>query len=386
MIKGRVVIKSTKSEAVGRYHPWIFSGAIAEIEGGPEEGDLVTVLNHKGHFIGLGHYGKGGIAVRMISFEKPTSIGALIANRIDSALILRKNLGLLESTQTNAFRLFNGEGDGWSGLVIDIYNSLAVIQCHHPGIYPLAGAFGEYLQKSLGDKITGILIKNDFRENREEMLIGVQTETEILENNLRFYVNVSEGQKTGFFLDQRDNRQMMQEFAAGKTVGNFFCYSGGFSVYALQAGAEWVDSVDSSAKAIDWTTKNIELNYGKERHQAHVQDVFDFMKQQEKAYDLLILDPPAFAKKISSRHQAIQAYKRLNEQAIRKIKPGGFIFTFSCSQVVTREFFEGAVLSAAIDAGRSVRIVRRLAQPGDHPVNIFHPEGSYLKGLVLYVD
>ena len=382
----RIIIKESKSDSVSRFHPWIFSGAIASVEGSPEEGELVAVYHSGKKFLGLGHFGRGSIAVRIVSFKKVHSIRSLIEDRIDSAIRMRDSLGLLTNRNTNAFRLFNGEGDGWSGLVIDLYVGIAVIQCHHPGIYALAGAFGEALQKKLGKRVTSIIIKNDFREVKEEMFSGGETETIIRENGFSFYVNISEGQKTGFFLDQRENRAMVKDFSAGKRVGNFFCYSGGFSVYALQAGAEHVDSVDSSSRAIEWTKRNVALNNLDEKHTAYAEDVFDFMRRQERKYNLLILDPPAFAKRISSRHQAIQAYKRLNEQAIRQIESGGILFTFSCSQVVTREYFEGAILSAAIDAGRSVRVIRRLSQPSDHPVNIFHPEGSYLKGMVLYID
>jgi 23S rRNA (cytosine1962-C5)-methyltransferase len=396
-----LVLHQNKTNAVKRFHPWIFSGAVKSKEGNPDQGDVVEVYSERGEFLGLGHFGTGSVSARLFSFEKTESLNDLWKKRFQHAFALRKNIGLTESKTTNAYRLINAEGDGMPGLIIDWYNGTAVVQCHSKGMNAEKEHFVEILKAGYTDRLEAIYDKSAATLHHKaetettsskysDSYLYLKPGTEgggavINENNHRFAVNWEQGQKTGFFLDQRDNRHMLSNYAAGKKVLNTFCYSGGFSVYALKAGASLVHSVDSSAKAIDWTNENVKLN-GASNHESFAADVFDFMKTSKEEYDIIVLDPPAFAKGQSARHNAIQAYTRLNQAALKKIKKGGIVFTFSCSQVVSPEMFTGAVTSAAIESGRNVKVLHHLTQPADHPVSIFNPEGLYLKGLVLYVE
>ncbi|MBK8659666.1 MAG: class I SAM-dependent rRNA methyltransferase [Bacteroidetes bacterium] len=396
-----VTLHRHKTEAVRRFHPWVFSGAIKRTEGKPAEGDVVEVKDEAGKTLGVGFWGTGSIAVRLFSFEKVDSLEDLWQQKIAAALAMRQRIGLTEHPHTNAYRLVNAEGDGMPGLIVDVYNDVAVIQTHNKGMHAQAGLFAEAIQKAMGYRISAIYDKSvatlahhsgDEHEGlsgKDGFLVGQLDKTEVQENGNRFLIDFQQGQKTGFFLDQRDNRALLANYAAGKKILNTFCYSGGFSIYGLKAGASLVHSVDSSAKAIALTDENVIRNFGQlsdTTHQSFTSDVFDFMKTAEQDYDIMILDPPAFAKSFSARHRAIQAYTRLNATAFKKIKPQGMVFTFSCSQVVTPDLFNGAITAAAIEAGRKIKILHRLTQPADHPVSIFNPEGNYLKGLVLYVE
>lgn len=393
-----LILHANKSQAIKRFHPWVFSGAVKSKEGNPDQGDVVEVYSEKGEFLGIGHFGTGSVSARLFSFEKTSSLNDLWRKRFQQAFSLRKNIGLTESKTTNAYRLINAEGDGMPGLIIDWYNGTAVIQCHSKGMNAEKEKFVELLKEGYGDRLKVVYDKSAATlhhkaetetanpKHTDSYLYGESSENVILENNHRFTVDWEKGQKTGFFLDQRDNRELLSKYASSKKVLNTFCYSGGFSVYALKAGASLVHSVDSSAKAIDWTNENVQMNSPSANHQSFAADVFDFMKTSAEEYDIIVLDPPAFAKGQSARHNAIQAYTRLNQAAFRKIKKGGIVFTFSCSQVVTPDMFTGAVTSAAIESGRTIKILHHLTQPADHPVSIFNPEGLYLKGLVLYVE
>lgn len=396
-----LILHKNKTQAVKRFHPWVFSGAVKRREGNPDQGDVVEVYSETGEFLGMGHFGTGSVSVRIFSFEKVTSLEELWRQKLMNAFMLRRNIGLTESKTTNAYRLVNAEGDGMPGLIIDWYNGTAVIQCHSKAMHAEKDKFVEILKKGYGDRIHAIYDKSTAAmhhkpgsdgdaavgaKQTDGYLWGAPQEKVALENNHKFAIDWVQGQKTGFFIDQRDNRQLLSQYAHGKKVLNTFCYSGGFSVYALQAGASLVHSVDSSAKAIDLTNENVKLNNLTGAHQAYAEDVFDFMRASDEAYDVVVLDPPAFAKGQSARHHAIQAYTRLNQAAFRKIKKGGIVFTFSCSQVVDREMFTGAVTSAAIESKRNIKVLHHLSQPADHPVSIFNPEGLYLKGMVVYVE
>ncbi len=396
----KIYLKKGKDEAVKRFHPWVFSGAIQNTEGVLEDGDVVEVCDYKKNFLASGYYNNGSIAVRILNFDNNVIDNAFWIKKIQNAFDYRARLGLIDNAATNCFRLIHAEGDGLSGLIVDIYDTVAVVQCHAIGIHrqiePISNAlktvFGNKL-KAIYDKSAETLpppysaqisLKNDYlyRENGFN-----QAEIVVLENNCRFAVNWETGQKTGFFLDQRDNRALISQYVNDKTVLNAFCYSGGFSVYALRAGAKSVHSVDISQKAIDLTDNNIALNRPSAgEHQSTTADVIPFLKDNTDIYDVMIVDPPAFAKSIAKRHNAVQAYKRLNATALRQITEGGILFTFSCSQVVDRQLFYDTLVAAAIEAGRKIRVMHSMTQPADHPVNIFHPEGSYLKGLVLYVE
>ncbi len=391
-----VVLHRNKTGAVKRFHPWIFSGAVKKTEGALHSGQVVEVYSEDGTYLATGHYGKGSVAVRIFSFQKVTDLPQLWRTKLQSAYHLRKQIGLTDSAQTTTYRLVFGEGDGMPGLIIDWYNGTAVIQAHFAGMYNERQNICAALQELYGNTLKAVFDKSGETLHKVESLSETKTaeylfgkpETDIVnENGLLFRVNWEQGQKTGFFIDQRDNRSLLASYSKDKKILNAFCYSGGFSVYGLKAGASSVHSVDSSAKAIDWTNENTTLNgsWG-ERHQSFAMDVFDFIKQSEEEYDIIILDPPAFAKSQSARHNAIQAYTRLNNIALKKIRKGGLLFTFSCSQVVTPDMFNGAITSAAIDSGRKVQVLHHLTQPADHPVSIYNPEGLYLKGLVLYVE
>ncbi|RYU78624.1 class I SAM-dependent rRNA methyltransferase [Hymenobacter persicinus] len=396
-----VTLKPGKDHSLRRFHPWVFSGAIGRMQGQPQEGEIVLVQASNGEVLGMGHYAPGSIAVRMLAFgpEAAAPDAAFWEEKIRNAYALRQNLGLTGSGNTNVFRLAHAEGDGLPGLIIDVYGDVAVVQAHSAGMYHARPQIAAALQAVLGDKLRAIYDKSAETvpakaapDAKNGYLFGESTGSEhiVHENGQPFAVDWETGQKTGFFIDQRDNRQLLARYAPGRRVLNTFCYTGGFSSYALQAGAELVHSVDSSKRAIELTERNAtlaeEAGAPAGRHEAYAQDVFTFMKGSQEQYDLIVLDPPAFAKHLSARHNALMGYKRLNAAGIRQIAPGGLLFTFSCSQVVSAELFEGAVLAAAIEAGRPARILHRLTQPADHPVSLFHPEGEYLKGLVLAVE
>lgn len=392
-ISGKIILKKGKEISIQRFHPWIFSGAIQKIDGAVTEGCWVEVIDFKNQTLGFGHYQNGSIAVRMLSFKSERPSENFWSEKIAAALAVRNSAGLPDTT-TNAFRLIHGEGDGLPGLIVDYYAGALVMQAHSAGMHNDRHDIANALQKVFGNNLISIYYKSQstlpgkMRDaGQDEYLFGnALTQHIILENNNQFYVDWQEGQKTGFFLDQRDNRKLLGDFTRNKKVLNTFCYTGGFSVYALTTGAVLVHSVDSSQKAIDLTIKNIELNgFNPEVHQCFTADTFDFLKDNENEYEVMILDPPAFAKHRDARHQAVRGYQRLNAEAMRAIKPGGIIFTFSCSQVVDRQLFYDTIVSAAIQSGREIRVLHHLSQPADHPVSIFHPEGEYLKGLVLYV-
>lgn len=388
----KIILKSKRDAAVLRRHPWIFSGGVKAALGGPEDGDLVRVYDNKDNFLASGHYQRGSIMVRIISFKEETIDALFWQNRLKEALDYRQTAGILDLDQTNCFRLIHAEGDGLPGLIIDIYKDTAVVQCHSIGMYRALEQIGAAIEQVLGDRIEHIYSKSketlpgDFRNQVENTFLkGTATQGTVLEHGLDFMVNWEEGQKTGFFLDQRYNRQLLKSFAKGRKVLNAFCYTGGFSVYALAGGARQVDSVDISSKAMELTDKNVALNGFVGNHRSFTADVMQYLKSAEEDYEVMVVDPPAFAKSLKKRHNAVQGYKRLNALAMQKIKPGGILFTFSCSQVVGAQLFQDTMVAAAIEAGRQVRIMHRLSQPSDHPVSLFHPEGSYLKGLVLHV-
>lgn len=393
-ITAKIILKPGKEQSVKRFHPWIFSGAIGKSEGKPEEGDVVNVYSADGEFLAMGHCQIGSIAVRILSFEEVIPDFDFWKMKIEKAWNLRKSSGITESEETNVFRLVHAEGDGMPGLIVDFYNGTAVIQMHTVGMFLVRDMLVKALHEVLGDKLKAVYDKSaktlPFKADisaEDGYLLGEGGETEVLENGLRFRVDWLEGQKTGFFIDQRENRLLVQHFAKNRDVLNMFCYTGGFSFYAIKGGASLVHSVDSSAKAIELTNQNVNLNFGDDyRHEAFTADAFEFMRNIKDKYDLIILDPPAFAKHRDAVHQALQAYKRINTRAFEQIRSGGILFTFSCSQVVSKEKFREAVFSAAAISGRNVRILHQLNQPADHPVNIYHPEGEYLKGLVLYVE
>lgn len=390
----KIFLKPGKEQSLKRFHPWVFSGAIGKAEGKPEEGDLVNVYSANGEFLATGHCQVGSIAVRILTFAEEATDYNFWKTKIENAWNARKALGLTENRETNVFRLVHAEGDGMPGLIIDFYNGTAVMQMHTVGMYLVREMLVKALREVLGNKLKAVYDKSEkslpFKagvESKDGYLFGENSDTEVLENGLRFKVDWLEGQKTGFFIDQRENRQLVQKYSAGRDVLNMFCYTGGFSFYAMKGGARTVHSVDSSAKAIELTNKNVELNFPDDkRHEAFAADAFEFMRDIKDKYDLIILDPPAFAKHRDAVHQALQAYKRINTRAFEQIRSGGILFTFSCSQVVSKEKFREAVFSAAAISGRNVRILHQLTQPADHPVNIYHPEGEYLKGLVLYVE
>lgn len=392
-IGGKVILKKGKEISVRRFHPWIFSGAIHKIEGVINDGGWVQVVDFRDETLGFGHYQHGSIAVRILSFHSETPNENFWEDKISRALALRAN-ARLPRADTNAFRLIHGEGDGLPGLITDYYAGVLVMQAHDAGMHHDRRDIAQALRGVLGDNATAIYYKSQstlpgkMRETAaEEYLLGEPMSLRyVLENGIKFYVDWQEGQKTGFFLDQRENRELLGRFSKGKKVLNTFCYTGGFSVYALNAGAALVHSVDSSQKAIDLTIKNIELNgYDPSIHQSFAEDTFDFLRDKQHEYDVIVLDPPAFAKHRDARHQAVRGYTRLNTEAMRAIRSGGIIFTFSCSQVVDRQLFYDTIVAAAIQAGRQISVLHHLSQPADHPVSIFHPEGEYLKGLVLYV-
>lgn len=390
-----VFLKPGKEESLKRFHPWVFSGAIARVEGEPEEGEVVDVYTSKKEFIACGHFQIGSIAVRVLSFRQEPIDHAFWVRRLQVAKDLRCALGVLGNPQNNTYRLVHGEGDNLPGLIIDVYDHTAVMQAHSAGMHLDRMAVAEALEEVMGDVIQHIYYKSettlpfkaDLLATENGFLKGGSPENVAMENGLKFHVDWLKGQKTGFFVDQRENRALLERYAKGRNVLNMFCYTGGFSFYAMRGGANLVHSVDSSAKAIDLTNENVSLNFpGDTRHQAFAEDAFKFLDRMGDQYDLIILDPPAFAKHRDALRNALRGYTKLNAKAFEKIRPGGILFTFSCSQVVNKQDFRNAVFTAAAQSGRSVRILHQLTQPGDHPVNIYHPEGEYLKGLVLYVE
>lgn len=393
-----LTLRKGKEESLDRFHPWVFSGALTFMpqEGdGVEEGDLVAVAASDGRLIGTGHFQIGSIAVRMLSFDPSETVDeTFFRTRLDQALAMRRVLGL-PSESTDAFRLVHGEGDFLPGLVVDVYGATAVVQAHSPGMHFARSIIASALTEMSGLGIRSVYYKSETTlpykarlDPENGYLVGEFISDMALENGLKFRIDWLRGQKTGFFVDQRDNRALVGRYSAGRSVLNMFCYTGGFSVYALAGGAREVVSVDSSAKAISLTDANVALNFDDtSRHTSHAEDAFKYLDAMESGrHDLIILDPPAFAKHRSALHNALQGYRRLNAKAFEKIAPGGILFTFSCSQAVSREQFRLAVFSAAAQSGRRVRILHQLTQPADHPVNIYHPEGEYLKGLVLYVE
>jgi 23S rRNA (cytosine1962-C5)-methyltransferase len=391
-ISGRIFLKKGKEFSIQRFHPWIFSGAIQRIDGEVVDGSWVEVQDFKSNTLGFGHYQNGSIAVRMLSFEPNTPGGDFWDEKIRKAFQTRNAAGL-PSEKTNCFRLTHAEGDGVPGLIIDYYDGVAIVQAHSVGMHQDREHISAGIQKNFPD-IKSIYYKSQstlpgkMRDNTDEYLLGmVGVPHVVLENGNKFLIDWEEGQKTGFFLDQRENRRLLGDYSKDKIVLNTFCYTGGFSIYSLAAGAKLVHSVDSSQKAIDLTRKNIEVNgFNSDIHQCFAEDTFDFLKDKSDKYDVIILDPPAFAKHRDARHQAVKGYQRLNTEAMKAVKKGGVIFTFSCSQVVDRQLFYDTIVSSAIQAGRQIKVLHHLSQPADHPVSIFHPEGEYLKGLVLFVE
>ena len=390
----KIILKKGKEQSVKRLHPWIFSGAIRKTIGNPAEGDIVEVLSDHEEFLALGHYQIGSISVRIFSFHSIEPDFQFWYNNIENAYRLRLQLGLAGNPNTNVYRLVNAEGDGMPGLVIDYYNGIAVLQMHSVGMYKIRYQLTDILKKLYGQKLTAVYDKSESTipykaglEAKNEFLWGDQNLATVTENNCNFFVDVREGQKTGFFIDQRDNRNLLSTYCMHKKVLNVFCYTGGFSVYAVKNDASLVHSVESSSAAIGMTDKNIRLNgFSAGIHHSFCTDAFAFLRENKTQYDIIILDPPAFAKHQNALANALQAYKRINQLAIEQLKPGGILFTFSCSQVVSRENFRKSVFAAAANTRRNVGILHQLTQPPDHPVSIYHPEGEYLKGLVLYVS
>ena len=391
----KIILKPKKEESLRRFHPWVFSGAVQRKDTDIEEGEIVKVYTSEKEFIAVGHYQIGSIEVRVLSFEDIEIDSAFWQERLSAAYQMRKSLGLIRP-DNNTYRLVHGEGDNLPGLIIDIYGSTAVIQSHSVGMHESRNAVCEALKVVMGENLENIYYKSDttlpykaeLGAENEYIYGGENVSNIVTENGLKFHGDWLKGQKTGFFVDQRDNRSLLEKYSGGRSVLNMFCYTGGFSFYAMRGNAKIVHSVDSSAKAIMMTEENIKLNFPDDnRHKAFAEDAFKFLKNiQKDEYDLIVLDPPAFAKHQGAIKNALQGYKRLNATAFERIAKGGILFTFSCSQAITKEMFRLAVFSAAAQTGRSVRILHQLTQPADHPVNIYHPEGEYLKGLVLYVE
>ena len=390
----KIYLKRGKEESLKRFHPWLFSGAIDRMDDGVAEGEAVSVVDGGGQVVGVGYYQVGTIAVRMLAFEQREIDMAFFEEKLASALQMRKLIGVADANDNNVYRLVYGEGDGLPGLVVDIYGETAVVQAHGVGMHHARKMVARALVQVMDGRVSHVYYKSETTlpykadvEAENGFLEGKSFEDVAREDGWLFHIDWLKGQKTGFFVDQRDNRSLLETYARGKKVLNMFCYTGGFSVYAMRGNAELVHSVDSSAKAIELTNQNVELNFkGDLRHQAFCEDAFRFLEKAGSLYDLIVLDPPAFAKHRGALHNALKGYIRLNAKAFEKLPKGGILFTFSCSQVVTKEHFRNAVFTAAAQAGRVVRILHQLHQAPDHPINIFHPEGEYLKGLVLYVE
>lgn len=394
-------LKRGKADSLGRRHPWVFSGAVHHIEGDAREGDKLRVLDDEGRFVAVGHWQIGSIALRVLSFEDEVIDAGFYAGRLAVALDVRKKIGVVRTgandnweNRNDMYRLVHGEGDFLPGLIIDMYGSTAVMQAHSVGMHEDRMLVAEALKRVMGDELKAIYYKSETtlpykaELGQENGFIHGSTDNNVaVENGLKFHIDWLKGQKTGFFVDQRDNRALLESYAKGRKVLNMFCYTGGFSVYAMRGGAELVHSVDSSAKAVDLVRANIELNFpGDSRHEAFAEDAFRFIEEMDGKYDLVILDPPAFAKHRDALKQALRGYTRLNARAMEKMPKGSILFTFSCSQAVNKDQFRTAIFTAAAQARRNVRILHQLHQPADHPINIYHPEGEYLKGLVLYVE
>jgi len=393
MTRTKIVLKSGKEQSLKRLHPWVFSGAIKKMYGNPLEGDLVDVFDNKDEFLGTGHYAPSSIAVRILSFEQINPDISFFRKKIEKAIAYRKSVGIIDNPQINVFRLIHGEGDGLPGLIVDYYNGVAVMQMHSVGFYRIRKEIASILSELLNDQIVAVYDKSEGTiphmsdvNGVNEFLYGNSGPATVTENGYKFKIDWTTGQKTGFFIDQRDNRKLLEKYTEGKSVLNMFGYTGGFSVYAMK-NAALVHTVDSSFPAIELANENIRLNFGDDkRHESFQVDAFDYLNHIKDQYDVIVLDPPAFAKHNNVLANALQGYKRLNMKAIEQVKPGGIIFTFSCSQVVTKENFRKSVFAAAANTGRTVRILHQMSQPPDHPVNIYHPESEYLKGLAIYVE
>jgi len=389
-----IYLKRGKEESLLRFHPWVFSGAIHHADAGIQEGDTVRVIASTGDFIAVGHYQVGSIAVRVLSFSDITIDQSFWRERLAAAITMRCHIGIADNPENNTYRLVHGEGDWLPGLVIDCYGSTAVMQAHSVGMHLNRMDICQALTDVMGGRIQQVYYKSEttlpYKAHLEEedgFIFGHTDDDIAVENGLKFHVDWLRGQKTGFFVDQRENRSLLEHYSKDKTVLNMFCYTGGFSVYAMRGGAKCVHSVDSSAKAIEITNNNIGLNFpGDPRHEAYCEDAFRFLEERKDKYDIVVLDPPAFAKHRAALHNALKGYIRLNAKGIRLVKEGGLLFTFSCSQAVSKDQFRSAVFTAAAQSGRKVRIIHQLHQPADHPINIYHPEGEYLKGLALYVE
>lgn len=389
-----IYLKHRKEESLKRFHPWVFSGAIHHMDEGIAEGDTVRVTTADGNCIAVGHYQLGTITVRVLSFDDIAIDDSFWQQRMESALAMRESIGVANNPDNNTYRLIHGEGDNLPGLIIDCYGTTAVMQAHSVGMHVCREQICKALVEVMGDRIKNVYYKSEttlpFKAELGQengFIYGHTDNNTAVENSLSFHVDWLKGQKTGFFVDQRENRSLLEHYAKGKSVLNMFCYTGGFSVYAMRGGANIVHSVDSSAKAIELTNHNVAMNFPNDnRHEAFCEDAFKYLDDNDKKYDLIVLDPPAFAKHRMALHNALKGYIRLNIKGLQRIKPGGILFTFSCSQAVSKENFRNAVFTAAAQAGRNVRILHQLHQPADHPVNIYHPEGEYLKGLVLYVE
>ena len=388
-----IKLRNGKDQSLKRFHPWIFSGAIARMDDGIAEGDIVRVVDTKEEFLAIGHYQIGSIAVRVLSFTEIEINDSFWFSRLDKALQARRVCNIIRP-DNNTYRLVHGEGDRLPGLIIDIYDNAAIIQAHSVGMHMQRKDIARQLRTLYGDKLTCIYYKSEttlpYKADLSEesgFLYGKASDVVATENGLKFYIDWLKGQKTGFFIDQRDNRSLIEKYSQGKKVLNMFCYTGGFSVYALRGGASMVHSVDSSERAIEMTNRNIALNFpDAANHEAYATDAFSYLRDMDNSYDLIVLDPPAFAKHKDALRNALKGYTRLNAKAMQKIKPGGILFTFSCSQAVNKDQFRLAVFTAAAQSHRFVRVLHQLHQPTDHPINIYHPEGEYLKGLVLYIE
>ncbi len=393
-VKATVVLAKGRDEAVRRFHPWVFSGAIHHINGKPEDGDIVEVTDINGRYLGTGHACHGSIAVKLFHFGPDKPGADFLASKLRGCLLLRKDTGFHGNKKSNAYRLVFSEGDGLPGLVVDYYNGIAVIQAHSTGMYLMRNEIADALNQIYGgslkavyDKSSEALGKSGSHSAGDGFLTGQAENIEILENGHRFLIDFVDGQKTGFFLDQRDNRALLGRYSKGKNVLNTFCYTGGFSIYALAAGARRVTSLDSSRKAMDALQQNLVINgFSDQQHESIVDDAKSYLSNMPDDFEVVVLDPPAFAKRHADRHRAIQGYRFINAAAMRKIKPGGLLFTFSCSQAVDRNMFTSMAMSAALEARRNVQIVHQMGHSADHPVSVFHPEGEYLKGLVLRVE
>ena len=389
-----IYLKHRKEESLKRFHPWVFSGAIHHMDEDIAEGDTVRVITADGNCIAVGHYQLGTITVRVLSLDDIAIDDSFWQQRMQSALAMRESIGVANNPDNNTYRLIHGEGDNLPGLIIDCYGTTAVMQAHSVGMHVCREQICKALVEVMGDRIKNVYYKSEttlpFKAELGQengFIYGHTDNNTAVENSLSFHVDWLKGQKTGFFVDQRENRLLLEHYAKGKSVLNMFCYTGGFSVYAMRGGANIVHSVDSSAKAIELTNHNVAMNFPNDnRHEAFCEDAFKYLDDNDKKYDLIVLDPPAFAKHRMALHNALKGYIRLNIKGLQRIKPGGILFTFSCSQAVSKENFRNAVFTAAAQAGRNVRILHQLHQPADHPVNIYHPEGEYLKGLVLYVE